>query len=356
MLNEFSWPYQETKVNSNVVEFFEIRDINGKLRWLQSTESRKPDFLLTLTSKRITAVVYKVLVQVCFKMNLQGKIFNRIELTLCQDAKNLFNLYRVKSIAVMLGMTGPSAKNILILHTETDKILYLKSAKSKLSFSLIKTEYNALKLLEGIDISFATPLVLDIGNEFLLTSSVGQIKQTRKWVEVHTNLLRDLYKLGIEVVSTKEFFQYNFPDGYLGILDDKIEVAYSHGDFTPWNMTIKQGQLQVIDWEMFGLRPLGYDYFHFHIQTQIMNTMNDADFILNYIDGQPSISSDLKGDLNCFGSKGLFLYLLTVFNEYHSIYSAEDDLHWQARRALTIWAEMLEILYEKNLRVFNKKI
>lgn len=44
---------------------------------------------------------------------------------------------------------------------------------------------------------------------------------------------------------------------------DGLQVGLSHGDFCPWNMLEKDGELRLIDWEMAAVRPLGYDLFKF---------------------------------------------------------------------------------------------
>lgn len=49
-----------------------------------------------------------------------------------------------------------------------------------------------------------------------------------------------------------------------------IEV-FAHGDFCPWNMLqIKNKELVLIDWEMAGLKPLGYDLFTYIFQTSFL--------------------------------------------------------------------------------------
>jgi tRNA A-37 threonylcarbamoyl transferase component Bud32 len=349
-----SWPFLETNIDSLDMEFFEIRDFKGQLRWLQSINTIKPDFLLTLNSKRVSVSVYKILVQFCFQLNLQRYFFKSTKLPFCQDAKVLFEEYKVKSIGVMLGMTGPSAKNVYVLNTSVHGVLFLKTAKSNMSFSLIEREAKALTMLNKKAVSFKTPYLLDTGKEFLLTTSMGAITQSRKWSGLHSDLINDLYSLGVERCSLQDFLGGEVDDRYLTVLGDTIDITYSHGDLTPWNLTLKQGQLHVIDWEMFGLRPLGYDFFHFHIQTQIMNTKNKAENIVNFIDKTYQIYFNEKSKIEFPKLQGLLLYLLTVRMEYNRIYSGEEQLHWQAIRALNIWEEMLDMVYERNIRESDK--
>ena len=43
----------------------------------------------------------------------------------------------------------------------------------------------------------------------------------------------------------------------------ELKSCLSHGDFCPWNMLVNNGKIQLIDWEMAGERPLGYDIFKY---------------------------------------------------------------------------------------------
>lgn len=45
---------------------------------------------------------------------------------------------------------------------------------------------------------------------------------------------------------------------------------FSHGDFCPWNMLISETEIKMIDWEMAGLYPAGYDLFTYIFQTNFL--------------------------------------------------------------------------------------
>ncbi|MEH6587340.1 MAG: phosphotransferase [Halioglobus sp.] len=47
---------------------------------------------------------------------------------------------------------------------------------------------------------------------------------------------------------------------------EAIPVCLSHGDFTPWNTFLQDGQLYVFDWEYADAAwPVGFDLVHFHL-------------------------------------------------------------------------------------------
>lgn len=50
-----------------------------------------------------------------------------------------------------------------------------------------------------------------------------------------------------------------------------LKYVFSHGDFCPWNMLLnKHQEIVLIDWEMAGLKPLGYDLFTFIFQINFL--------------------------------------------------------------------------------------
>ena len=46
-------------------------------------------------------------------------------------------------------------------------------------------------------------------------------------------------------------------------LDKELILTVSHGDYLPWNRFNEGRVSKVIDWEMFGFRPIFYDLFYF---------------------------------------------------------------------------------------------
>jgi hypothetical protein len=269
------------------------------------------------------------------------------------DAKVLFEDYEVKSIGVMLGQTGPSAKNIVILDTVSGDILFLKVAKSMLSYELIRKEKEALKFLSEKEVSFVTPNLLDSGESYLLTTSIGTIIQSKVWSNLHSAFIKELNSLHSIKTLPREFLKSEIEAERLYLLPESIELFCSHGDLTPWNMTLIDDKLHIIDWEMFGLRPIAYDLFHFHIQGLIMNTDMDGINILRVVERDCRSKFDGFVYANIPFSQALLLYLLTVRMEYKRIYRDNNELHWQAKRAIKIWNQMIELIYERVLTGFN---
>lgn len=56
-----------------------------------------------------------------------------------------------------------------------------------------------------------------------------------------------------------------------------LPSAAAHGDFTPWNTTISQGELYVYDWEEFRLNEIPwFDALHFVFQTELLLTRSSS--------------------------------------------------------------------------------
>ena len=51
---------------------------------------------------------------------------------------------------------------------------------------------------------------------------------------------------------------------------------FAHGDLTAWNCLESGGRLAVIDWEMSGMRPAGWDAVHFVVQSETFAGIGDA--------------------------------------------------------------------------------
>jgi hypothetical protein len=54
--------------------------------------------------------------------------------------------------------------------------------------------------------------------------------------------------------------------------NSELKTCFSHGDFCPWNMMLYKNELQIFDWEMGGIRPVGYDLFTYIFQTSFLLT------------------------------------------------------------------------------------
>ena len=52
--------------------------------------------------------------------------------------------------------------------------------------------------------------------------------------------------------------------------ESELLFLFAHGDFCPWNILESTKEIKVIDWEMAGIYPLGYDLFTYIFQTSFL--------------------------------------------------------------------------------------
>jgi aminoglycoside phosphotransferase (APT) family kinase protein len=96
-------------------------------------------------------------------------------------------------------------------------------------------------------------------------------------------ILRDVpaWKQALQYFETyKENHDSRLPAGLIRKVEQLIQsideskvvtTGLVHGDFTPWNLFIKNGELRIYDWELSDAGcPLGYDAFHFIFQQAIL--------------------------------------------------------------------------------------
>ena len=348
MKEDNNWPFARFASNGLEMSFLIIKDFKGDERWMQSFNSRRPVYLQTVSSNKMKIFIYKKIIKILFCTGLQSILFTKKTFIIEQDAQRLFSALGVSDIGVMLGQTGPSAKNILVLGTLDNDILYLKVVKGVLSRAMIKNESEALCLLREKNLSFKIPELLEYRDNYLLVKSIGEMSHFTRWNELSSHAVSDLEEIKPAcTVKTADYFKETRDSRHLMLLPDTIKLVCSHGDFTPWNITANSDQLYIIDWEMFGKRPIGYDFFHFHIQSLIMNSLDSAEDIFRLLNGNECRTHYYTlYESSSFFSQSLLCYLLTIRQEYRIIYKDFNSLHWQAKRAMSIWEDLQNIVYE----------
>ena len=178
-------------------------------------------------------------------------------------------------LSLNMGTPGTEQK-ISMLGLEPDgKKFFAKYSEKPDAISLSRNEVKVLAELEGKGIA---PDLYEFHENnryiFFRTSYAGG-ESPRS-----LSLNKDIVDLAIKIG------QYHLYDKNEG----GLKTCLSHGDFTPWNMLVKEGAYRLIDWEMAAERPLGYDLFFFIYQTgrlfspseQIDNKLNANATYIDY--------------------------------------------------------------------------
>lgn len=154
-----------------------------------------------------------------------------------------------------LGTRGIEQKATIIADNGKAK-RFLKFAQNSISKQMVANEAKILKKLENQNKLKTARVINYVDNKdftYIVTDVIsGQkasfIKLNGKVFELLC-VLGDMYPLRQK--NTKEMF--------------------SHGDFCPWNMLVENNQeIVLIDWEMAGFKPLGYDLFTYIFQTNFL--------------------------------------------------------------------------------------
>lgn len=110
-------------------------------------------------------------------------------------------------------------------------------------------------------------------------------------------------------------------------------VGSWHGDWTPWNMSIRDGLAQVWDWERFASGvPLGYDRLHFEVQGAIVRDGRSAGTsVRDMVDGAPTLLAPFEAPSE-LATRTALLYLVEIGSRYlhdrqEEAGSARGNLH-----------------------------
>lgn len=161
-------------------------------------------------------------------------------------------------ISFNMGTPGEEQKISMLGIDPHGKRFFAKYSQKCVAQELSRNEIDVLKNLQELGVA---PELLDstIDNEFVFfrTTCVEGKNPTDKSLNKEVwgllNMLRELH-----LPTNCEF--------------DGLRTCLSHGDFTSWNMIVKEGEYKLIDWEMAAERPLGYDIFTFTLRQEMLTS------------------------------------------------------------------------------------
>lgn len=169
--------------------------------------------------------------------------------------KRLLKL-RNSSLFFNLGSKGPEQKLTVIGDNNKEK-LFLKFAETQIAKELVNNEIDILLELQK--------------QKTLVTANLLSYGSTDDYSYLTTDVILGK-KYSIAYIDDKIFDYLINLIKVKPVLNSDIKKVFSHGDFCPWNMLIesKTNKLILIDWEMAGYKPLGYDLFTFLFQTNFL--------------------------------------------------------------------------------------
>jgi len=117
-----------------------------------------------------------------------------------------------------------------------------------------------------------------------------------------------------------------------------VSCYMAHGDFTRWNVLVApDGTPQIIDWELYGLRPKYFDLIHYTVSSDILVAKRPAAAIMAHL-------REIGSRLAPGPDWGFYLGLYFLFQScrYAPAYAVQQDLHPQAHWQLNTWTECLQ--------------
>jgi len=194
---------------------------------------------------------------------------------LINENKIPFNLNIIKNLIednnyfyiINLGTYGIEQKTTITVYKfNGEGVFFIKYGNTEIGKKLVENEKD---ILEKKDINCITPKLINfIKNDhsilitnFINGKKISDIILNKKLIEI----IIKINNLKIYNVSFKK----------------KIIYSFSHGDFCPWNILIKEKKYILIDWEMAGGYPLGYDIFNYIFQTNFLLNNYSIKYIIN---------------------------------------------------------------------------
>jgi Phosphotransferase enzyme family len=356
------------------LSFGYINNPDGGIRWLYPIGSRNPYFLKLYNGSGWRSSLFKTLFSLAFRSGRERlarsgtlHVYYKNQLPL----GGLVSLCPSGNMAIFTGTVGENRKAVVALEDQEGRHWFYKQPLTKAAGKLTQNEASVLAELSQYDfqkivIPNAKPygsglMVTDVkptaaSNSFDLQpihfEAVGELAQCTLqlrrlgdlpfWKEMNEHLkalqsqriLNDLSPDTVRRVIAKLL-------ALRSKIDPKKEVptALAHGDFTPWNMYLGNGQLHVYDWELSERLPLLYDAFHFVFQSGVLvkrQPYKDIQTAIFSMKNKEVVQQMLAGQGSAF--EELYqLYLLRNTSYYLLKYLRQKPLHTQAHWQLAAW-------------------
>lgn len=224
---QFFFPKKEFK---QFQQYYSPYSLKSKMFWLIYQKSKLIRSVFTITEKDIPLPIQKIK-------------------SILKPQNNHYTCF------YNLGTKGEEQKATVIASSNNQK-LFLKFAEKQKAKELVKNEIEILQELQE-QTTITAPKLIDCVSNNNFTALVTEVISGKKMTDI--NLSDEVIKLLFDLPKLK-------PIEYT-----KNIKTFAHGDFCPWNMIVNDnGELLLVDWEMAGFKPLGYDLFTYLFQTNFL--------------------------------------------------------------------------------------
>lgn len=357
--------------NYDVLTVLQINNFDGSPRWIWNANNDKPLFLKFYNVGSVRAFLFAVFIKLIFACKLQKWFFKKQTVYIKANSQPLFN-YK-KEWAIFTGIVGINNKAIIY---DNDMNQFIKVATTPNAEVLLQNECKTIERLNRIKTSFVVPhtLLFIKGNLTLTDVSKKGIRLKNLTNNVFQTLV-ELYEIENCNVPSKNWEYLNQHISNFKTIQDKripkniirkielllkdinpnetINLSFSHGDFTQWNMYQIENKIAVYDWELASNeKPKGYDFFHFIIQNDVLAAHKSwkeiYKNIINQAQSNPhfykTIFNESQEELNNY----LKWYLLVNCLYYLDVYAAQKEWHIKIYWLLKVWNEALNMFLNQH--------
>ena len=367
--------------------FYFINSPDGSMRWIYPKGLKHPGFLSLYNSTGLKASIFQQVVKLAYQTQTQHLICSGKFLLYAKKENYVKHLFAEEdqSYSIFTGTVGPNRKAIIALHKENKTTHFIKIPLTQNAKVLINNEWSHLRCLgqfqfkniktpeskplnRGIKLSNIKPdkyfhnlELQDLHFSALIeiydqTTRYSSLCSLPGWKQSLDDLLFSLVNFEETADTTSLKIRQLIGKMYelSQQLDEQLEIpiAYSHGDFTPWNMYLSRDRLYLYDWEMASLyRPMLFDLFHFIFQTHVLIKKSPYKIITEAITEmrqEPAVRK-LIGKYDIDFDLHYQLYLLINCAYYVRLYISQKRLHKQAFWLVDAWLEAFKELSEQKV-------
>jgi thymidylate kinase len=363
-INEFT---DEIEANTKL---HYINNPNGSIRWIWPSQLEKPIFLKFYSISTLRSWTFAFVIRMIFLFRLQRFVFRKLDASFHRTKIKPLIEYHKNNWALFTGTAGPNRKVIVYRKTQKGSS-FLKVGLNAKSKSLINKEIEVLRDLKDHHYKcFVFPKIFQSGMDFVEVSDISfGAKRNKSLTTTHINTLTEMNEKTSQLIRVKHLPIWEqlksdletlkltknsrIPNGLLkkisfliATINDSamIETCCCHGDFTPWNMYVKNNNLHIYDWELYKEQmPFGFDALHFIIQKGILIDRKpwiEIEKEINETFDQISFGVLSNGDST---DKKLYLRLYLITNIIFSlkIFLEQEDWHEQIYWSLNTWNEAI---------------
>ncbi len=298
---------------------------------------------------------------------MRGPKLEREEIDIDPDFRNkLEEMLGISDfyVATYMGDTSTEQndKAVLQIYNDNEIFAYVKVTTNSENAKRFKKESDTFRILHNFDIEFVPKTIgLELDNEVKMFAQssdkpfgqevklvfdenvleavdeiVGKTKKTIKYED------SDFYKDVERLKEYKDVFdeeQQSIIDAAINIIEEAgiSEYAFSHGDYTPWNVYYKGDEIRLFDLEYCSeTMPTYIDVFHYLTQMTLLGKRYTAQCAMReYERNMELVSKYIENPKLTF-----ICYLVWIISFY---LERTKDIEL-IKEKLDVWVEMLEYL------------